>query len=118
MSQICGKTNTHRAHDALKESRATNIAEKAQASVSQIPPKDMACAQGGEEDAFKQKVQDVTVKKPELLEHIRMVTSLVEGRAVSMDEILSMLIEVMRQRSFAKKTKMDYILAVLNKKPP
>jgi hypothetical protein len=76
------------------------------------------CAQEGEEAAIQQQIQDLTLSKHHLLEHIRMVTSLIEEREVSMEEILSMLTDILRQHSIGKKTNMDYIIELLNKKPP
>jgi hypothetical protein len=50
--------------------------------------------------------------------YVRMVTSLIEGRRVSDDEIVEMLVRVMRQHSIARRRRMDYVLAYLKKNAP
>lgn len=50
--------------------------------------------------------------------YVRMVTSLVEARRVSEDEIVEMLVRVMRQHSIARRRRMDYVLAYLKKNAP
>ncbi len=53
-----------------------------------------------------------------VLEYVRVVTSLVEGRRVSRDEILEMLRRAMRQRSFAQERRIDYVVRALKEDPP
>lgn len=53
-----------------------------------------------------------------MVEHVRMVTSLIEGRKVSLDEILKMLSRVLRQHSIGRGKRIDYIVRYLNKNPP
>ncbi len=53
-----------------------------------------------------------------VVEHVRMVTSLIEGRPVSRNEILRMLSKVMRQHSMGRRSRLDYIVLELNKHPP
>ena len=50
--------------------------------------------------------------------YVRMVTSLIEERQVSEDEIVEMLVRVMRQHSIARRRRMDYVLAYLKKNAP
>jgi hypothetical protein len=50
--------------------------------------------------------------------YVRMVTSLIEARRVSADEILEMLVRTMRQHSIARRRRMDYVLAHLKKNAP
>jgi len=47
-----------------------------------------------------------------------MVTSLIEGRRISMEELLNMLKRSMRQRSMYRTSRIDYVLSYLNKHPP
>ena len=56
--------------------------------------------------------------KPQLVEHIRVVTSMIEGRCVSLDEIVAMLTKKMRQPSLDWRRKIDYIVWRLNNNPP
>jgi len=47
-----------------------------------------------------------------------MVISLIEGRRISMKELLEMLARIMRQRSMYRTRWIDYVLNYLNKHPP
>jgi len=62
-------------------------------------------------------VQEEGVVAP-ILEHVRMVTSLIEGRFVGLDEIREMLKKISRQRSLTHRRRVDYIVQHLNKDPP
>jgi len=53
-----------------------------------------------------------------IIEHVRMVTSLIEGRFVSLDEIQKMLKQKARQHSLTRRRRVDYIVHQLNKDPP
>ena len=53
-----------------------------------------------------------------MLKYLRMVTSLIEGRRISMEEILIMLARIVRQRSMYRTRRIDYVLDYLNKHPP
>jgi hypothetical protein len=53
-----------------------------------------------------------------LLEYVRMVVSLIEGRPVSRTEILEMLRKDLRQRSPPKRKKVDHTVAWLHEHPP
>jgi len=50
--------------------------------------------------------------------YVRMVTSLIEARHVSEEEIIEMLVRAMRQHSIARRRRMDYVLAYLKKNGP
>jgi hypothetical protein len=50
--------------------------------------------------------------------YVRMVTSLIEERPVSEEEIVEMLQRMMRQHSIARRQRMDYVLAYLKKNAP
>jgi len=53
-----------------------------------------------------------------MLKYLRMVTSLIEGRRISMEELVVMLARSMRQRSMSRISRIDYVLNYLNKHPP
>lgn len=53
-----------------------------------------------------------------MVEYVRMVTSLIEGRRVSLDEILKMLSRVLRQHSIGRRKRIEYIVGYLNRHPP
>lgn len=54
----------------------------------------------------------------QIVEHVRVVTSLIEERKVRLDEILKMLAKVLRQHSIGRRKRIDYIVRYLNKSPP
>jgi hypothetical protein len=53
-----------------------------------------------------------------MVDYVRMVTSLIEGRKVSREEVLEMLKRTMRQHSIGQEKRIDYILRTLKEKPP
>jgi len=53
-----------------------------------------------------------------MVSYLRMVTSLIEGRRVSRDEILEMLARILRQHSMARRRRTDYFVWYLNEYPP
>ena len=53
-----------------------------------------------------------------LIEHVRVVSSLIEGRRVSRAEALGMLGEVLRQHSMARRRRVDHLVAQLHRTPP
>ena len=53
-----------------------------------------------------------------IVEHVRMVTGLIEGREVSREEVVEMLKRTMRQPSLVREKRIDYILRSLREKPP
>ena len=56
--------------------------------------------------------------KEPIIEHVRMVTSLIEGRFVSLDEIKEMLKKISRQHPLTRRRRIDYLVQQLNKDPP
>jgi hypothetical protein len=54
----------------------------------------------------------------EMVEYLRVVVSLIEGRRVKADEILEMLARVLRQHSMVRRRRIDYILQHLMKNAP
>jgi hypothetical protein len=55
---------------------------------------------------------------PEIVEHVRVVVSLIEGRWVSRRQVLAMLGKNLRQHSMVRRRKIDQVVAWLNKEPP
>lgn len=54
----------------------------------------------------------------QLMEHVRVAVSLIEGRRVSLEEIWEMLVRVLRQHSIPRRRKIDHTVAWLNVHPP
>lgn len=69
------------------------------------------------EMAWRAQIADLKLNVP-LVQYLRLATSLIEGRAVSRDEILEMLRRAVRQRSFARERRIDYVVRILKEKPP
>jgi hypothetical protein len=53
-----------------------------------------------------------------VVEHVRMVASLIEGWRVSRRQVLEMLARVLRQHSICRRRKIDQTVAWLNEPPP
>jgi hypothetical protein len=53
-----------------------------------------------------------------MVAYVAMVASLIEARRVSEAEILQMLVRAMRQHSMARRRRMDYVVAQLQKRGP
>jgi hypothetical protein len=53
-----------------------------------------------------------------MVQYVRVVCSLIEGRRVSRSEVLEMLRKVLRQHSIGRLSKIDYIVRQLNQNPP
>lgn len=53
-----------------------------------------------------------------VIEHVQRVVSLIEGRPVSRQEILEMLVRVLRQHSIGRRRKIDQAVDWLNANPP
>jgi hypothetical protein len=53
-----------------------------------------------------------------MVEHVRMVVSLIEGRRVSREEVLEMLARVVRQHSMVRMRRIDHAVGWLNENPP
>jgi hypothetical protein len=71
-----------------------------------IIPAPTACPATGCDDA-----------KP-IITYVCMVTSLLEGRAVSREEVENMLRAISRQHSLQQRGRFDYLVEQLNKDPP
>ena len=53
-----------------------------------------------------------------MIEYVRMVVSLIEGRPVSGQEVRAMLEKVLRQHTMCRRRKIDQTVAWLNEQPP
>lgn len=55
---------------------------------------------------------------PEVIGHVRIIVSLLEGRQVSLEEIWETLLNFSRQRTIGRRRKIDHTVAWLNTHPP
>ena len=53
-----------------------------------------------------------------LLSYLAMIASLIEGRAIGGEELLQALLRSMRQRSFDRLPRREYVLRFLKQRPP
>jgi hypothetical protein len=53
-----------------------------------------------------------------VIEYVRMVISLIEGRRISRRQVLRMLEKVVRQHTMSRRRKVDHAVAWLNEEPP
>jgi hypothetical protein len=61
---------------------------------------------------------EATVVKSPLLPYLAMVASVIEGRTIRADELLGLLLRSMRQRSFDRLPRREYVLCFLKQHPP
>jgi hypothetical protein len=59
-----------------------------------------------------------TVVKSPILPYVLMVASVLEGRIISRQELLSALLARMRQRSINDRPRRDYVVGYLSQHPP
>jgi len=55
---------------------------------------------------------------PSMLSYLCMLTSLIERRTITREELLEMLARSVRQLSMVRIRRIDYVLSYLNKHPP
>jgi hypothetical protein len=55
---------------------------------------------------------------PAMLQHVRMVVSLIEGRRVSRRQVLLLLAKILRQHTLTRRKRMDHAVLWLHKQPP
>jgi hypothetical protein len=53
-----------------------------------------------------------------LMDHIRVVLSVIEERPISLAEIWEMLVQILRQRTMSRRRKIDHAVSWLNEEPP
>lgn len=63
-------------------------------------------------------LDEATLAKSPLLPYLAMITSLIEGHAIRADELLNLLLRSMRQRSFDRLPRREYVLRFLKQHPP
>jgi hypothetical protein len=57
-------------------------------------------------------------RHPLIVDHVRMVVSLIEGRPISRRQVLAMLATVLRQHTMCRIRQIDHAVAWLKKQPP
>ena len=63
-------------------------------------------------------LDEATLAKSPLLPYLAMITSLIEGHTIRADELLNLLLRSMRQRSFDRLPRREYVLRFLKQHPP
>ena len=63
-------------------------------------------------------LDEATLVNSPMLPYLAMVASVIEGRTIGVDELLHVLRRSMRQRSFDRLPRREYVLRFLNQHPP
>jgi hypothetical protein len=63
-------------------------------------------------------LDQATLVNSPLLSYLAMVATLVEGRTIRRRELLGILLRSMRQRSFDRLPRREYVLRIVNQHPP
>ena len=63
-------------------------------------------------------LDEVTLVNSALLSYLAMVATMIEGRTISITQLLQVLRQSMRQRSFDRLPRREYVLRFLNQHPP
>jgi hypothetical protein len=75
-------------------------------------------AQGGVRAEANPPVPEAPEFPAGMVGYVAMVASLIEGRPVSVEEMVQRLVRAMRQHSMARRRRMDYVVAQLQKNSP
>jgi hypothetical protein len=63
-------------------------------------------------------LDEVTLVNSAMWSYLAMVATVIEGRSISITQLLQVLRQSMRQRSFDRLPRREYILRFLNQHPP
>jgi hypothetical protein len=63
-------------------------------------------------------LEESTLASSPMLPYVRMIVSLIEGVELTCEEVVSLLRRSMRQRSIARRRRIDYVLGFLHQHPP
>jgi hypothetical protein len=63
-------------------------------------------------------LDESTLRNSRILPYLRMVVGLIEGIQLRYDELTEILLDALRQHSFAYRTKSRYVLGFLHQHPP
>ena len=117
--------------DPNRDSQGKEEREKPEASVERCQPKTgekreepkasmerenpRAGVERDDSDLDLDEAEDVE-RDEDMVKHIQLQTSLIEGRAVSREETLDMLKRIVRQRSLASERRLDYVVRFVKEK--
>ncbi len=115
-----GCSKSHRRQEASRRSTAYYRTEEGRKKKRTLNQNRYRVVKLGEiePDADEEADAAEAVEEEPIIEYVRMVTSLIEGRFVSFDEIQKMLNQKARQHSLTRRRRVDYIVQQLNKDPP
>jgi hypothetical protein len=63
-------------------------------------------------------LDEATLVNSSMLSYLAMVVTVIEGRTISREELLQVLLRSLRQRSFDRLPRREYVLRFLNQHPP
>lgn len=108
---------------AANEPEAELIGEAPPVGGPQADPLPPAVQQPLEAAAVELRLEGVVLDESSLasspmVPHVRMVIGLIEGVHLSCREVVGLLRQTMRQRSFGDRSRIDYVLGFLHQHPP
>jgi hypothetical protein len=77
-----------------------------------------ACGEHGQLPLDGFTLDEATLGNSPMLSYLAMVASVIEGRPIRREELCHVLRRSMRQRSFDRLPRREYILRILNQHPP
>lgn len=114
----------YREEEGKVKKRLLNSRRGRVAKAEVVPARRVAVMTEGDEDGEASEASRLSVdrcrcpwSKP-LVEHVRVVSGLIEGRRVSHKEVVELLEEVLRQHSMAQWRRVDHLVAHLHQNPP
>jgi len=114
-----GCSERHRRQEASRRSAAYYRSEKGRKrKQAQNRKRYLVITERDTEPVIVESEVPEAIGEAPIIEHVRMVTSLIEGRFVSLDEIKEMLKKISRQPPLTRRRRIDYIVQQLNKDPP
>jgi hypothetical protein len=103
---------------------ASSVIEKAtQSTPNAAPQRSLAVLEQPPREDVKLTLEgfaldEATLVNSSMLPYLAMVASVVEGRTIHRDELLHVLRRSMRQRSFDRLSRREYVLHFLDQHPP
>lgn len=101
----------------LQNNKRRKAPETPPPPVETLPPVDSTPVQP-DDPLLEQQPQAKDPCHRSVIEHVRMLTSIIEGRQVTRDETVRMLHQVLRQHSIARRRKLDHLVNQLHQNPP
>jgi hypothetical protein len=110
--QDTSRSDTTATNEAVTHSNPDPTRPPTQSSPEEIRDEDVKLTL----DGFT--LDEATLAGSSMLPYLAMVATVIEGRTIGADELLGLLLRSMRQRSFDRLPRREYVLCVVNQHPP